>query len=164
MTTRASSRFTPVIVAALCAILIGALGGSLTDVGPWYQQRRKPAWVPPNWAFGAIWTTIFALATIAAVQGWRQVREDRARREWLIGLFALNGFLNVLWSLLFFRLHRPDLALVEVAALWLSIAALIVFLGRRSWLPAALLAPYLVWVSIASALNLVVVQANGPFG
>ena len=158
------SRLTPVIVAALCATVTAAVGGSLTDVGPWYQQLRKPAWVPPNWAFGVIWTTIFALATISAVHVWRASAGDKARREWLIGLFALNGFLNVLWSLLSFRMHRPDLALIEVAALWASIAALILFQLRRSPLSAALLAPYLIWVSIAAALNTAIVQMNGPFG
>ena len=70
----------------------------------------------------------------------------------------------MLWSLLFFRMHRPDLALIEVAALWASIAALILFQLRRSPLSAALLAPYLIWVSIAAALNTAIVQMNGPFG
>ena len=164
VTDTSRSRLTPVIVAALCATVTAALGGSLTDVGPWYQALHKPAWVPPNWAFGVIWTTIFALATISAVHGLRRLDGDKARREWLIGLFALNGFLNVLWSLLFFRMHRPDLGLIEVAALWASIATLIVFQLRRSPLSAALLAPYLVWVSIAAALNAAIVQMNGPFG
>ena len=163
MTAAAPSRLTPVIVAALCAIVVGAVGGSLTDVGPWYQALRKPSWVPPNWAFGVIWTTIFALATLSAVNAWRRMADSRALRDWLIGLFALNGFLNVLWSLFFFRMHRPDFALIEVAGLWASIAALILFVGRRSVPSAALLAPYLIWVSIAAKLNADVVQLNGPF-
>jgi benzodiazapine receptor len=164
MTGTARSRLTPIVVAALCATATSAIGGSLTDIGPWYQQLHKPAWVPPNWAFGVIWTTIFALATVSAVQGWRRMADDKVQRRWLIGLFALNGFLNVLWSLLFFRLHRPDLALIEVAALWASIAALVLFQLRRSVIAAALLAPYLIWVSIAAVLNASIVQMNGPFG
>ncbi len=80
-----------------------------------------------------------------------------------MGLFAVNGFLNVFWSLLFFKLRRPDLALYENAIFWLSIVVLIVFLARRSVLASALLAPYLVWVSIAAVLNYEVVVLNGPF-
>ncbi len=81
----------------------------------------------------------------------------------MLGLFAANGFLNILWSLVFFKLHRPDFALVEVAALWLSILVLGVFLYRRAPLAGLLMVPYLVWVSIAAALNYQVVVLNGPF-
>ncbi len=154
----------PVAVAAICATVTAAIGGTLTDIGPWYQHLNKPDWQPPPPAFGVIWTTIFALCTLAAVLAWRRIRADVARREWMIGVFALNGFLNVLWSLLFFRLHRPDWALAEVGFLWLSIAGLMLFLFRISRTAGGLLAPYLLWVSIASVLNFTIVRMNGPFG
>lgn len=78
-------------------------------------------------------------------------------------LFALNGFLNVLWSLLFFRLKRPDWAMVEVVFLWASVLVLIVYLARFSRAD-RLLWPYLAWVTFAAALNWDIVQRNGPFG
>jgi tryptophan-rich sensory protein len=106
----------PVLVAAAVAIFIAVLGGSLTDTGNWYQSLRKPSWQPPDWLFGPAWTLIFALATMSAVYAWRHAH-DRRQRERVIGLFALNGFLNVLWSTLFFALRRPDWASVEVAFL-----------------------------------------------
>ena len=121
----------PIAVAAAAAMFVGALGGTVTDLGPWYQGLQKPDWQPPGPAFGAIWTTIFALTAAAAVITWRRAPKG-AEREWLIGLFALNGFLNVLWSLLFFRLQRPDWALLEVAALWLSIVVLIIYVARHA--------------------------------
>ncbi len=68
------------------------------------------------------------------------------------------------WSPLFFTLRRPDWALAEIPLLWLSILALIVGLAPISTLAALLLAPYLVWVSVAAALNLEIVRLNGPFG
>jgi tryptophan-rich sensory protein len=83
---------------------------------------------------------------------------------WLIGAFALNGLLNVLWSLLFFRLRRPDWALFEVGLLWLSIVLLIALAGRHARRAGWLLLPYLVWVSFAAALNIAIVRLNGPFG
>lgn len=70
----------------------------------------------------------------------------------------------MLWSLLFFRVQRPDWALIEVALLWLSIAGLIVYCGRFSRPSAVLLLPYIAWVSVAAALNYAIVQLNGPFG
>ncbi len=152
-----------ILVAAGAALAVAVIGGTMTDLGPWYAALAKPAWQPPGLAFPIVWTLIFALAAASGSIGWRAAG-TAATREWLIGLFAMNGFLNVLWSLLFFRLHRPDWGLIEVAGLWLSIAVLIVFLARVSRTAAILLAPYIVWVSIAAALNYEVVRLNPPFG
>ena len=152
-----------VLVAAVAALAVAATGSTLTRIGPWYRALAKPAWTPPDPAFGAIWTAIFALTAVAGVLAWRAA-ERPATREWLIGLFALNGFLNILWSLLFFARQRPDWALVEVVPLWLSIAALIAFAWPLSRRASLLLAPYLLWVSIASLLNYDVMRLNGPFG
>jgi tryptophan-rich sensory protein len=152
-----------VLVAAASALAVAVVGGSLTRIGPWYRSLKKPPWNPPDPAFGAIWTVIFATAAVAGVTAWRGARTS-AGREWVIGLFALNGFLNVVWSLLFFTLQRPDWALIESAALWVSVALLIVCLWPMSRLASLLLAPYLVWVSIAALLNYDVARLNGPFG
>jgi tryptophan-rich sensory protein len=158
-----SGKWRAIAVAAAAAVFVGALGSTVTDLGPWYEALEKPDWQPPGPAFGAIWTAIYALTAAAAVVTWRRAPKG-AEREWLIGLFALNGFLNVLWSLLFFRVHRPDWSLIEVAFLWLSIVALIVFTSRHARLAGVLLTPYLIWVSIATVLNFEVVRLNGPFG
>lgn len=163
MKSAADRRLRPAIIGAAAAIAVAAVGGTLTDLGPWYQRLAKPWWQPPGPAFGVIWTVIFAFATASGVTAWREARLN-STRESLIGLFALNGFLNVFWSLLFFRLHRPDWALWEVAGFWLSIAALMIVLARFSRLASLLLAPYLIWVSVAGYLNYEVVRLNPPFG
>lgn len=149
-------------VFGVAALAVASLGATFTDLGPWYQSLRQPSWKPPDVLFGPAWTLIFALAAISAVIGWRNA-PNQSSREWMVGLFALNGSLNVLWSLFFFRLQRPDWALVEVALLWLSILWLILVLGRYSKPASLLLVPYLLWVTFAAALNLAVVQLNGPF-
>ncbi len=153
----------PVVAAALSATFLGALGALTTDLGPWYFQLRKPSWQPPDWLFGPAWTLIFALAALAGVLYWRSCA-DRERRLQMLAAFAANGFLNTFWSLLFFRLKRPDWALYEVGFLWLSIVLLIVLLGRVSRGAAWLLSPYLLWVTFASYLNLTIVRLNGGFG
>lgn len=152
----------PVATAACAAIAVAAIGSTVTDLGPWYQSLKEPSWKPPDAAFGLIWTVIFALTAAAGVLAWRSDRRLRAR-QWMLGLFAINGFFNILWSLVFFKLQRPDYALVEVAALWASILVLIVFCYPRRPLAALLLVPYLLWVSVAAALNYQVVVLNGPF-
>ena len=113
--------------------------------------------------FGPAWTTIYACAATAAVIGWRRATTP-GRRQRMVGLFAVNALANVLWSVLFFRLQRPDWALAEVGLLWLSIVVLIVFFWRFSRPSAWLLAPYVLWVSFAAVLNLAVVRLNSPFG
>jgi translocator protein len=157
-----TSRLKPVFVAASAAVAVAGLGALMTDLGDWYRTLAQPAWKPPDWLFGPAWTTIFALAAAAGVAAWRKA-PDKASREWMLALFAINGFLNVLWSLLYFRLRRPDWALVEVGFLWLSVLALIVVLGRYSRGSALMLLPYLAWIGIAGALNWGTVQLNGPF-
>lgn len=152
----------PVLIAAAAAVFVGVLGGTLTDTGAWYQNLRKPSWQPPDWLFGPAWTIIFALATVSAVYAWRNAK-DRAQRDWVIGLFALNGFLNVLWSTLFFKLRHPDWALIEVILLWLSILLPIVVFWRFSRPASLYLLPYLAWVTFAAILNLAVVRMNAPF-
>jgi tryptophan-rich sensory protein len=150
-------------VAALAAVFVAVLGGAMTQVGPWYHHLAKPAWTPPDVAFGVIWTAIFAFAATSGSLAWLKAK-TAPTRETIIGLFAANGFFNVFWSLLFFTLHRPDWALWESLALWLSVAALVVFLMRVSRTASLLTVPYLVWVSIAVLLNADVVRLNGRFG
>ena len=157
-----SRNLKPIIIAALAAMAVAGIGGLMTDIGPWYLGLVKPSWQPPDWLFGPAWTLIFSLAAASGVIAWRAA-PNQASREWMLALFALNAVLNVSWSLLFFKLKRPDWALMEVGFLWLSVALLIVVLGRYSRKASLLLAPYLVWITFAAALNWATARLNGPF-
>jgi len=161
MTARRSF-WRPVATAAAVATCIGVLGGVLTDTGPWYQALKKPPWQPPDWLFGPAWTLIFALATASAVYAWRDA-QTRPQREWVIVLFLVNGFCNLLWSTLFFALRRPDWALIEVVLLWLSILSPIIVFWPFARTASLYLLPYLAWVSFAAFLNWTVVRLNAPF-
>jgi translocator protein len=152
-----------IVTAIAIALATIGIGRVFTDLGPWYFALKMPAWQPPGPAFGIIWTTIYTLATICGVMVWRTVhsRSDGIR---LLGVFGINIALNLLWSYIFFIVKRPDWALSMVWIFWLSILALIVYIWPKRKLAAVLLVPYLVWVGIASFLNLAVVQLNGSFG
>ena len=156
-------RWTPVAVAAGAAVVVAALGAAATDIGPWYQALAKPSWQPPDWLFGPAWTLIYGLIALAGVIAWRSAR-TRAARQRVLLLFSANALLNVLWSELFFGLHRPDWAVLETVVFWLSIVVLIAAVWPLSHRAGWLLAPYLAWVTFASVLNLAVVRLNGPFG
>jgi len=149
-----------IVIAVVWGIVVAGAGAFLTDLTPWYRGLRKPSWQPPDWLFGPAWTLILGLASYSLYLALRDSHDPLM----FTALFVLNGILNVVWSPLFFKLRRPDWALIEVPFLWLSILTPIVLLLPVSGLASALLLPYLAWVSFASFLNLTIVRLNRPFG
>jgi translocator protein len=126
-----------------------AAGGALWPPGPEYAALQRPAFAPPNWLFGPVWTLLYLLIAVA---GWRLWRRggwaSPALRLWLLQLA-----LNALWTPLFFGLQWRGLALVEMSLLWASILACLLAARRRDRGAAWLLLPYLGWVGFAWALN-----------
>lgn len=158
---RAIPRHTYVIAGLTFFVLM--LGGLATPLGPWYYGLEQPPWKAPDVLFGPAWTVLFILIGFAAIKAWRGSQTSELRLH--VGLvFGLNGVLNVLWSVLFFTLERPDWALMEVGILWLSIVSMMAVGRSRSPAVVPALTPYLLWVSYAAALNAAVVRLNGPFG
>ena len=153
-----------IVVAGILVVLVLAVGGWTTTVGAWYRDLRKPSWKPPAWVFGPAWTVILGLAAWSGVSAWANAVNDGSGRILILVLFGINIVLHMLWSPLFFALKRPDWALAEVPFLWLSIAALMLAVGRYSSLAVWLLLPYLLWVTFAAFLNLKIVRLNRPFG
>jgi tryptophan-rich sensory protein len=148
---------------SLGAIVVAVAGAVLTEIGPWYDSLKKPGWKPPDWAFGPIWTTIFIMAAFAAALAW-EAAPDGGAKTLVVAVLLVNGALNILWNIFFFKMRRPDYALIEVAVFWLSILALIVVLGSYSVTAGWLIVPYIIWVSAASLLNYQIVKLNRPFG
>ncbi|MFU7528695.1 TspO/MBR family protein [Qipengyuania sp. ASV99] len=153
--------WTPAIIAALWAVILGGAGGVLTDIGQWYRELKKPSWQPPDWLFGPAWTVILGLSGWSFYLAWTAAPEALGT---IAALFAVNFVLHFAWSPLFFKAKRPDWALAENVFLWLSVLSLFVFLPEYSALAGWLNAPYLAWVSFAFFLNWKIVQLNAPFG
>ncbi len=152
-----------IIVAVVITIIVLGVGGLMTSVGPWYRALKKPTWNPPDWLFGPAWTLILGLAAWAGVLAWTAAADSGSEIRVLV-LYGINITFHMLWSPLFFNFRRPDWALMEVQFLWLSILALMIGLAPLSSLASCLLLPYLLWVSFAAFLNLVIVRMNPPFG
>jgi translocator protein len=146
-------------VTGAITLVVAITGGLLTEIGPWYRALKKPSFQPPDWLFGPAWTLIFTLVAVSAALAWRDGTPEA--RGVLVALFLLNAVLNVAWSGLFFKLRRPDWALIEVAFLWASIALLIARTWPINTTASLLLVPYLLWVSFASILNWAIVRLNG---
>ena len=157
-----SAAFKTYAIAFALSYLTAGIGGGLTELGPWYFSLKHPEWKPPDPYFGVIWTTIFTLCAISGGLAWRSAYRPNDKKR-IILLFAANAFLNILWSAIYFKLKRPDLAVFEVVFLWLSILFLVLGLWRISKKAALLLIPYWVWVSVATVLNVETVKLNGPF-
>jgi translocator protein len=159
MQNQSSSGVAPVVTTVVAIVLIGGLGGLATQIGPWYQSLLKPAWQPPDWLFGPVWTLIYCLSGVAAVRAWR--RANSLQKNQMLWLWIVNGLLNVFWSVLFFSFRRPDFALLELLALWTSILALMAVFFRVDKPSSWLMVPYLGWVSFAGLLNFAVARLNG---
>lgn len=121
----------------------------------WYVSLVKPAWTPPNWLFAPVWTALYCAIAVAGWLAWRAEGAGRAVAIWAVALA-----LNAVWSWLFFGRHTIGGALIDIALLWLSIAAFIVSAWPQSRLAGALFVPYLAWVSFAAALNLAIWRLN----
>lgn len=139
----------------------GIIGSIFTapSIRGWYDTLIRPDIAPPNWVFGPVWTTLFALMGIAAFLVWKRGLEHRNVKI-ALGIFAVQLVLNTLWSIIFFGLRSPGGALIEIVFLWFAILVTIVVFSKISRAAAWLLVPYIAWVSFAAYLNFSIWMLN----
>jgi translocator protein len=139
---------------------VGILGSifTISAILTWYAHLNKPFFSPPNWIFGPVWTTLYCLMGVSLFL----VLEKKLKKQKniLLVIFSAQLLLNFLWSVIFFKLHLPLLAFIEIILLWILILMLIINFWKFSKPAAYLLMPYLAWVSFASILNLSIVILN----
>ncbi|MEO1679035.1 MAG: TspO/MBR family protein [Pseudomonadota bacterium] len=146
---------------SLFAIFLVACGaaastGAMFTPDEWYRQLDKPSWTPPDWVFPVTWATLYLLMALAAARATL----FGAEAFHALALWTVQIVLNAIWSPIFFGAKRIRSGLIGVGALWLAVFATMVALWRVDWLSGALFVPYIVWVSIAFALNLAVLRRN----
>jgi tryptophan-rich sensory protein len=142
----------------LVATFAAAWIGSRYMPGAWYASLTKPSWNPPNAIFGPVWTVLYVLMAVAAWLVWRKAGFSGAGAA--LSLFIVQLALNALWSYLFFGQHRPDLAFLDIIALWAVILVVAALFWRVDPVAGGLMVPYLAWVSFASYLNFVLWRLN----
>ncbi len=142
------------IIAVIVSELAGIIGSLFTfsEIPTWYATLAKPALNPPSWIFGPVWTTLYALMGIAAFLIWKKGLDRNDVRK-ALAVFGLQLALNTFWSIIFFGLHSPAWAFVNIISLWLAIAWTMILFYKISKPAMWLLAPYILWVSFASYLN-----------
>jgi translocator protein len=142
------------LVVFLLLVAAAALFGTQFEPGAWHAGLQKPAWNPPNWVFGPVWSLLYVLIAIAGWLAWR------ARDRLLLALWGVQLLLNALWSWLFFGLRLPFVALADIVLLLLVIIAFIVVAWPRERAAAWLFMPYAAWVGFATALNAAIALLN----
>ena len=149
------------ITAVILCFAMAGVGEWVTapNIPGWYAGLAKPSWTPPDWVFGPVWSVLYLGMAVAVWLVWRQ--NGFAGATVPIALFGVQLALNGAWSWLFFGLHSPGAAMVDLILLWAAIAATTVTFWRRSIPAAILLVPYLIWVSFAGALNFGIWRLNG---
>lgn len=134
--------------------------GAMFGPGEWYRTLEKPNWTPPDWVFPVTWTTLYLCMAFAAMR--IGVSGDPAAPQ-ALGFWAAQIAINTVWSPVFFGLRRMRAALVVVAALWVAVALTLIAFVRIDGIAGLLFAPYLLWVTIATALNASVLRRNPGF-
>jgi tryptophan-rich sensory protein len=148
------SNLAKLLIALALPLAVGGLSGFATSAGvaAWYPTLVKPAFNPPAWLFGPVWTLLYLMMGVAAFLVWRRgLGADGVRLA--LGVFLFQLLLNGLWSLLFFGLRSPGWALVDIGLLWLAIGGTIWLFWRVAPTAGLLLLPYWAWVSFAAVLN-----------
>ncbi|MCX6720156.1 MAG: tryptophan-rich sensory protein [Candidatus Staskawiczbacteria bacterium] len=178
------NNFIKLLFSIIVCEMAGIIGSIFTvpSIKLWYATLNKPAFNPPNWIFGPVWTTLFLLmgisfyivwskkfavrqsAKVLKIKAWNRWSQKLWTGSWqkinVISIFILQLVLNICWSLIFFGMHLPGIAFFELLMLWFAILYTIINFHRISKLASYLLLPYLLWVTFAALLNLSISLLN----
>lgn len=152
------NKISKLVISILLPAAAGTIGSLFTfsAIPTWYAALTKPAFGPPNWLFGPVWTILYLMMGIAMFLVWQKAKAVKP----YLRVFIIQLILNALWSIVFFGQQNPGLAFVVIVALWLAILWNIILFLRVSKTAGWLLVPYLLWVSFASILNYSIFALN----
>ena len=146
------------VIALIIPFLAAAVGSGFTTskIQSWYAMLDKPFFSPPNWLFGPVWTILYIMMGVSLYLVWMKKPLNNKIFKW----FWIQLGLNTLWSILFFGMEKPGLALIEILILWVSIRMTMKNFAVVGSTPVRLLYPYLAWVSFATILNVAIWWLN----
>ncbi len=148
-------RIIRIVLVVMTCLVVGYLSGKITQesITTWYPTIKKPVFNPPNWVFAPVWTILYAMMGVAGGLIWNYVETNRENVKKAFLFFIIQLGLNALWSYIFFGLHNPLLALIEIVLLWLMIFETYSQFKKIDRIAGMLLIPYLAWVAFATVLN-----------
>jgi tryptophan-rich sensory protein len=143
------------VICCAVPLLVGLMGSlfmTVDSLGNWYANLNKPAFNPPGWVFGPVWTTLYIMMGISAFLVWRKGLDSKLVRV-ALACFIVQLILNAIWTPLFFGLHSPLAGLIDIVLLLSAIDLTVILFLRISKPAALLLVPYGLWVLFATILN-----------
>ena len=149
------NKYLKILIFVVICLAVGYLSGIVTksSVETWFPTLKKPSFNPPNWAFPVVWTTLYIFMGVAAGLIWDKIEIKKEEVQKALLFFFIQLALNALWSILFFGLKNPLLALVEIVLLWLMIYETFMKFNKIDKIAGYLFIPYLFWVTFAIILN-----------
>lgn len=149
------NKITKILIVVVSCLAIGYFSGIVTRsaILDWYPTLIKPSFNPPNWIFVPVWSMLYIMMGVAAGLVWNRIDYDKETVKKALVFFAVQLGLNALWSYLFFGLHNPMLAGLEIIVLWLMIYETHIQFAKINKIAGYLFLPYLAWVSFAAVLN-----------
>ena len=149
------NNFTRILSIVVGCLVIGYFSGIVTRsaITDWYPTLIKPSFNPPNWIFAPVWSALYIMMGVAAGLVWNKIEFQKEAVKKALIFFAIQLGLNALWSYLFFGLHNPMLAGLEIIILWLMIYETYVQFSKINKIAGYLFLPYIAWVSFAAVLN-----------
>lgn len=149
------NKITRIVLLVIICLAVGYFSGAVTReaITDWYPTLIKPSFNPPNSIFFPVWTALYIMMGIAAGLVWNKIEVQKEAVKKALIFFAIQLGLNALWSYLFFGLHNPMLAGLEIIVLWLMIYETYVQFSKMNKIAGYLLVPYIAWVSFAAILN-----------
>jgi translocator protein len=145
------------LIAIIICIAIPLAVGGISGIAPsgsenqWYESLEKPAFNPPDWLFGPVWTILYILMGVSLFLIWKS--PPSPTRNLALIVFGIQLVLNAAWSFIFFYFQQPGWALADIILLWGFILAMIIVFSKIHRIAAYLQVPYLLWVTFAVVLN-----------
>lgn len=149
--------FFHVVIFILIAFL-PSLSALFVETGTWYAALNKPVGMPPDWLFGPVWTLLYCLIGIASYRAWISAKEKK--KIFPVVLYVVHLGVNGIWTYLFFALHDPAIAFIDIVILLVMIIMLIRAFYRIDKRAAFIFVPYLLWVVYATFLNAAIIILN----
>jgi len=157
------SSIVKLVVSILASFAAAGVGSLFTfrAIPSWYAGLKKPRYTPPNWAFGPVWTVLYVLMGVSVFLVWQKGLANPGVML-AFTLFWVQLVFNAMWSVVFFGRKSQGGGIMVIVVLWLLILATMIASFRVSVWAGALLVPYIVWVSVASYLNVGIWVLNKP--
>lgn len=149
------------IISMIIPFIAGGIGSYATypQIITWYASLVKPSFQPPNSLFGPVWTVLYITMGLALYLIWTD-KASATKKKASYSIFGIQLFLNTLWSIVFFGMNSPIGGLIVILPLWLTIIFMIKEFSKIHKGAAAMMVPYLLWVTFASFLNTMVFILN----